>query len=111
MSFLHCHNPECSFSQDDFWSDSYNPIKFMQNWLKDLLGDDFFEDCRLDKNWREEHGYERDDIVTTQELIAHEFEKHAYIIRQMKYRTFEEFKTKNPEWVCPMCGKKELDID
>lgn len=65
----------------------------------------------MDSNWKEEIGYGRDAVVTRQELLAYEFECCAKKIRNMKYRTFEEFKEKNPERICPKCGKKELDID
>ena len=110
MSYLHCHN--CDFSQDDFWSpDGWNPIKNISSWKNDFFREDFYEDRGMDSNWKEEIGYGRDEIVTTQELLAYEFEKKASIIRNMKYRTLEEFKEKNPDGICPKCGKKELDID
>lgn len=112
MSFLHCHNPLCDFSQDDFWSpDGWNPIKSILDKKHYLFRDDFYEECGLDKNWKEEVGYKRDQVVTNQEFVAHEFERHALRIREMKYRTLEEFRKKNPEGICPKCGKKELDID
>ena len=65
----------------------------------------------MDSNWKEEIGYVRNQVITTQELLAYEFERSAKAIRDMRYRTFEEFKAKNPEGICPQCGKKELDID
>ena len=49
----------------------------------------------MDSNWKEEIGYGRDAVVTRQELLAWEFERNARKIRNMKYRTFEEFKEKN----------------
>ena len=112
MSYLHCHNPNCDFSQDDFWSpDGWNIMKSIKDYKDDFFRDDFYEDCGMDSNWKEEIGYGRDAIVTRQELLAHTFENCARKIREMKYRTFEEFKEKNPEGICPLCGKKELDID
>lgn len=111
MSYLHCHNPNCDFCQDDFWSDTYNPLTVLKDWEKDFFKEDFHEDCGMDANWKEEIGYKRDEIVTRQELLAYEFERAAIKIRDMVYRTFEEFKEKNPEWICPKCGQKELDID
>lgn len=111
MSYLHCHNHHCDFCQDDFWTESYNPIKYMQDWEEMLFREDFFEDAGMDNGWKEECGYGRDQVVTRQELLAYEFEKHARVIRDMVYRTEKEFKEKNPDWICPKCGKKELDID
>ena len=110
MAYLHCHS--CDFSQDDFWSsDGWNPVKSLLDHKDDFFRDDFYEDCGMDANWKEEIGYGRDEIVTRQELLAHEFERRAKWIRDMKYRTFEELKEKNPEGICPCCGKEELDIE
>jgi hypothetical protein len=49
--------------------------------------------------------------ITEREFIAKEMERHARRIRDMIYRSMEEFKQKNPERKCPNCGEKELDID
>ena len=111
MSFLHCHNPNCDFCQDDFWHDGWNPVKSVLDLEDKLFKEDFYAPAGLDDNWKEEIGYDRDQVLTNQELLAHEFERRAIWIREMKYRTFEELKEKNPDWICPKCGKKELDID
>ena len=109
MSYLHCHS--CNFNQDDFWHKGYNPIKYLQDWTDQLFREDFYEDRGMDSNWKEEIGYGRDQKVTTQELLAHELERSAKVIREMRYRTLEEYRAKNPEGICPKCGKKDLDID
>ncbi len=109
MAYLHCHS--CDFSQDDFWHKGYNPIESIQDWEDLLFSDKFNKDYGMDRNWKQEIGYGADQEVTGQELLAYEFEKTAKIIRGMKYRTMEEFKEKNPEGICPKCGKKDLDID
>ena len=109
MSYLHCHS--CDFSQDDFWSESYNPITSIQDFKDNLFKSDFYDESSLDKNWKEEIGYGRDFLLTNKELLAHEFERRASRIREMKYRTLEEFREKNPEGICPFCGEKDLDID
>ena len=95
MSYLHCHS--CDFSQDDFWSEGYNPITSIQDFEENLFKEDFYEESGLDNNWKEEIGYGRDFVLTNQELLAHEFERRATRIRKMVYRTFEEFKKKNPK--------------
>lgn len=110
MAYLHCHTEGCEFSQDDFWSEDYNPITFMEKNSKDeLLTYDLDAKVKFDQYWLDENGYS--DGITRRELIAWEMERKAQRIRNMKYRTFEEYKEKNPEGICPKCGKKDLDID
>jgi len=104
MSYLHCHN--CDFSQDDFWSKSYNPIRYLLQWEDYLLGDRLDEQFTDDALFLKERG-----PLTTREVVAQLLEKTAQTIRGMDYRTLEEFNAKNPERLCPVCGKDELDID
>jgi hypothetical protein len=107
MSYLHCHN--CGWSQDDFWTKSYNAIRFLLNWEEELLNDKFFQKFPGDSQWKKEKG-----DITYQEAIAQELEKHARTIRHMKWRTREEFdKDRHIEIAaCPNCGsKKDFDID
>ena len=106
MAYLHCHNPQCDFSQDDFWSESYNPMEYLKDWEDVLL------DQELDKSFTtcDEFIAENGDI-SRREVVAREFERGAARIREMKYRTHEEYKEQNPDGICPKCGKKELDID
>jgi hypothetical protein len=105
MSYLHCHN--CDFHQDDFWSkDGWNPIKYLEDWKKDLFSPE------LDEPFTNDAGFiRRNGNITLREVIARSIERSANLIRNMKYRTEKEFKEKNPDRICPQCGKKELDID
>ena len=48
---------------------------------------------------------------TNRNWIADEMEEHVRRIRKMIYRTYKEYKEKNPNRICPICGKEELDID
>lgn len=108
MSYLHCH--ACDFSQDDFWDKDYNPITFLEkNYTKELLTKDLDKIVGFDRNTLKEIGY--DKPITYREMYAWELERHGQRIREMVYRTFEEYKEKNPNRICPKCGKKELDID
>jgi hypothetical protein len=114
MAFLHCHN--CDFSQDDFWDESYNPITFLEEtYTKELLTvKNLDEIVEMDKWAIEEMGIcvgPDKNGPTRRELIAWELERSARSIRNMIYRTFHEFKEKNPNAICPKCRKKELDID
>ena len=104
MAYLHCHN--CDFSQDDFWDEHYNPVDSLKEWKNSLFEGSFDKPFTNCASFIKEHGN-----VSLREVIAQEFEKCAKIIRNMKYRTYEEFIEKNPEKICPKCGKKMLDID
>lgn len=104
MAYLHCH--ACGWSQDDFWeADGYNPLSMLKDNIKDL----FRDKIEFDSNYKD-FGLPK-QTMTGPEYVAWELERKAGNIREMVYRTFEEYKTKNPERVCPKCGKKELDID
>ena len=109
MSYLHCHR--CHWSQDDFWDDFYNPITFLEhNYTKKLLhGDlDHITEIQTDIPFTKKVFMSK---ITDREFIAQEIERHGRRVRNMIYRTLEEFKAKNPEGKCPNCGHKELDID
>jgi len=99
MAFLHCH--KCGWEQDDFWSENYNPIKSLQDWMKDLLTKDLEEVFGTD----EFTGY----TVTWRELLAKECEKAAKAIRNMKWRTEKDYK-ESEDQTCPKCGSP-LDVD
>jgi len=92
--YLHCHN--CGWQQDDFWSESYNPIKSLQFWEKYLLKPGF------DHDWF-------DSDQTTREVIINELEKTIDNINHMYFRTYEEYKN-SVDKSCPQCGN-DLDID
>ena len=106
MSYLHCHN--CEFSQDDFWHDGYNPVVCFQRDLKELMTGDLDRIVSMDSMWLKERGL---DFVTERDLIIYHLDQLKSRISKMKYRTMEEFKIINPDRLCPICGKNELDID
>lgn len=107
MAYLHCHN--CYWSQDDFWSEKYNPITFLEeNYKDDLLNKDLDEIITIEKTTNRDFVYFQK--ITRREFIAQMLEEHANIIRKMKYKTNNDFKQdKNP--TCPGCGKNKFDID
>lgn len=107
MSYLHCHS--CDFSQDDFWSENgWNPIKSFESDKDTLLNKDLDEVVEMDSVWLEENGYKK---VTRRDLVLYHLDQIKSRITRMIYRTFEEYKEKNPDRICPKCGKKDLDID
>jgi hypothetical protein len=105
MSYLHCHN--CSFSQDDFWREGgWNPVYAVKRREKDLFSDKIDESFTDDAQFIKNNG-----DISLREVVARDFERKARLIREMKYRTLEEFKKNNPERKCPVCKQKTLDID
>ena len=101
--YLHCH--KCGWSQDDYWTKSYNPIRFLLNWEEELLNEKFNQLFPGEKDTKG---------MTYREVIALELEKHAKIIRNMKWVTHEEFLNDyhTGKAKCPKCGSsKDFDID
>ena len=108
MAYLHCHN--CGWSQDDFWDEEYNPITWLQKHMKDeLLHKDLDEIFEIQKETLTGKIYM--SKMTRREFIANQLERAAQRIREMIYRTEEEYERKNPLHICPNCGKPALDID
>jgi hypothetical protein len=107
MAYLHCH--ACGWSQDDFWSKGYNPITSVKDYEQYLFLNP--NTTGMDNWWLKENGYPETNEIKGTELVAHELERAARRVRNMVYRTEQEFREKNPERNCPKCGKHELDID
>lgn len=108
MAYLHCH--KCGWEQDDFWKQGgYNPITSIQHYENYL----FLEPDKrgIDNWWLKENRFPETNSIKGTELTAFELERAAKRIRNMVYRTEEEFKKMNPERKCPKCGAQELDID
>lgn len=108
MAFLHCHN--CEFSQDDFWEwDGYNPISSFEDDKESLLNKDLDEVVKMDSYWLKERGLTQ---ITRRELILYHLDQIKHSIKNMKYRTYDEYLENNPERKCPVCGVEGfLDID
>jgi hypothetical protein len=97
---VHCH--VCEWSQDDFWSKDYNPVRFLLNWEKDLLGE------KLDQPFTDDAGFiEENGNLTLREVIARECEQAAEKIRSMNFMSEDEWHANNK---CPNCGSR-LDVD
>jgi len=92
-AFVHCH--ECEWSQDDFWHDGYNPVRFLLNWEKELLGEN------LDKSFTDDAGFiEENGNISLREVIARECENAAAKIRGMHFLKQPDMREVN----CPKCG-------
>lgn len=109
MSYLHCH--ACSWSQDDFWHEGYNPVTCFQNDLDDLLKKDLDEVIEMDSQWLAYRCLKQEEF-TRRRMIIFRLDQIKSRINNMVYRTLEEFKEKNPDRICPSCGSiDQLDID
>ena len=114
-AFLHCHTPNCNWSQDDFWEiGKYTP--FRKDIIEDMEKNLFKDKIYMDRWYLEEYSipHHKDNkgyYCKGTDLVAAKLEKKAKNIRNMLVRTFEEFKTNKDKLVCPKCGKQNWDID
>ena len=116
MAFLHCHT--CGWSQDDFWTSNYNPLRSSDiERLKTIL---FFHEkfrrCNFASLQREHpeipiHEDEEGKYVLTTDLVAHELRMMAKVIEGMAVKTSKEWKKVCETFVCPKCGSNVLDVD
>lgn len=90
MAFAHC--PECGWSQDDFWSEDYNPIERLRFWEKQLL------DTGLDTTW------DGDRSMTYREIIASKVRAAADDIESMEWKTRQD--AIDDGEACPECGER-----
>ena len=104
MSYLHCSNKKCPWSQDDFWSESYNPFTYLHKaYAERLLTAD------LDVPWSpglcksEAEAIGRSGDLPWRELLAKQAEDAALVIRTMRWRTRDEWIAAGSPG-CPECG-------
>jgi len=115
MAFLHCHTPNCNWSQDDFWDENYTPVR--QEIMKDLNKQLFKEKIYFDKEFFEDNPSllqfqdEKGFYCTGTDYVAWDLERRAKRIRNMLVKTYDEFKEQKDTLKCPKCGKQDWDID
>ena len=114
MAFLHCHN--CHWSQDDFWTDIYHPCRedgnihyHIRRLMEDANGGSL-TDWHLVEMGRKFRCRDGRPFVEYREFLAHALEEVAACVRETRWFTFEQFKADSDKR-CPMCGRKDLDID
>ncbi len=100
--YVHCHS--CSWSQDDFWSKSYNPATQLWQdiqlfWVPRMVntesrGHEMFSWAKLARCF-----YWRLTAPFTQKWWTHESWKQAVIFNDGYWPP------------CPQCGADDLDID
>ena len=98
--YIYCRS--CKWEQDDYWSKSYNPLRSLLDWEDALLNQDLDAPCP---------GGLDNGTHTWRDVIITEIEHRATRVRNMQYRTPEEKRIKNPDDICPSCGKKTLATD
>jgi len=104
--YVHCDN--CKWSQDDFWTnEEYNPFDFLTKSYKYQL----IESGNANKIFNIDEfdsfgNYIGQKPITTREMIATHFEIFAKRIREQRWITYEEYKSENPDGICPVCKNK-----
>lgn len=101
MARLHCER--CPWSQDDFWSADYNPIKGVQFWEGNLLK---FEQLDQPGTNNAEFIRKHGDM-TSRVWIAQQLKKASKLIQDQVFLTPEQTKGQP----CPKCGHENLVID
>ncbi len=108
MAFLHCHNKKCGWSQDDFWSWGYNPLRsfigafFDYIWPRIVIFDSVYA---KEMNWK---GNRRFSWL----CIADEFKSMIRKLKNQQYCTWEGFEKHKLTYRCPKCGAADKwDID
>lgn len=125
MAYLHCHNKECGFSQDDFYHKGYNPFTKIKSDIEWLWKPKWI---KLDMDIVEDLIKYTKVPIYLRNIVAHEYKMFSWnwlileivkdikIAYKMKYLTNTSWKKAVKEnggkWPpCPKCGQNELDID
>lgn len=117
MAYLHCHS--CDWSQDDFWTKTYNPLTKIWSdiewlWKPRIMGMDIdiVDDLTrytyvivLRKKYR--YGYK---IFSWNWLIL-EIVKDIKLAFKQKWWTWKSWKKNKATAKCPECNKQNFDID
>ena len=104
--YLHCHN--CGWDNDDYF-ETYGGNKGYWNYhIKHHIGHLF--------DWGEvsyKNDSETDDFTKCSRWFPiWESLNHLYRLNfKQLYKTHDEFRSKNPNWICPKCKAKALDVD
>jgi hypothetical protein len=108
MAFVYCS--KCDWSQDDFWSDRYNPFQYLNEaWSSKLIKyrlDDQL-DGHFDSHMLKETGLEG---KTWRDFFIHELKRKQRVIGNMHWATEKEFKDDKNK-TCPKCGGHEFTMD
>ena len=110
MSFVHCTNSDCNFSQDDFWyadekGHGYHPLLFSPDRIQKLFEEDWDKDIS-----GESEEWILDDIEenygkrprTKRDFLLWELWRRGKRIEMMHWRTRQAWVDSDQK--CPKCG-------
>lgn len=119
MAYLHCHS--CDWSQDDFWSFSYNPFtKFWSDikWLirpRILTLDGWIVNDLTKYTGVNVHRFRSTQKgpvkVFSWQWLWLEIVKEIKLTRDQRWWTWKSWKRDRATAKCPKCGKVDFDID
>ena len=101
--FVRCANDQCGWEQDDFWSETYNPIRSLE-FYRDLLVR-ALEKPPAERRIRTELGQ-----VPLAQVIPEEMRKRIKRIEGMKWWTLKDFQD-DQDKRCPRCGGADFVMD
>ncbi len=101
MAYLHCHTKGCGWSQDDFWTWRYNPIRCALDRIKWLWKPRMIE---FDK----QVSYGR---MFSWHALLLELRKLIHRTWRMRWWTWKAWKRGKVTARCPNCGQRNFDID
>lgn len=106
MAYVHCHS--CDWAQDDFWTKRYNPVSwFFRETLRSYWKPRYIE---YDKWFVEELGFEGNHLHSWY-MIWRDIKRFPRRLLNQHWWTNDSWNKDPDKWVCPECGKKDLDID
>ncbi len=121
MAYLHCHTKGCSWSQDDFYSKSYNPITKIWNDIKRLYIPKYIKfDCMFVKYdvpiLQEYTGIKvkfKNNKCFSWSWLLLEIIKDIKTAFKMEWWTYKSWKKDKDigKAKCPKCGLVNFDID
>lgn len=113
MSFVHCTNSDCKWSQDDFWyvkppnGKGYHPLQFSPHSITDLFRYDIDEDVSVSGDYDKwildeiEESYGKRPR-TRRDFLVWELWRRGRRIENMHWRTREAWVESDQK--CPKCG-------
>lgn len=114
MAYLHCHS--CYWSQDDFYSRSYNPLTKLWRdfkWLWKPYRFQIDSHCINDLTKYTHipvYVWNKNTVFSWNWLLL-ETVKDIKVALETKWWTWESWKKVKDTAVCPKCGDKNWDID
>ena len=118
MGFVHC--TRCDFEQDDFWNESYNPIKSQVSWWEEIISQAIDKENPqrekiVDRNLAMSIGMpfgindKGEAVVDVRDFFSKELENIAKRIQRMHWLTEADYMNDDNK-TCPVCGSS-LTVD